>query len=688
MKIRPNLILTSILTATLLLNSRLAHATVSLNVSPAGITNDYTGNVTLTITGLAINQKVLVERYYDLNGNGLIDAGQDFVIQSFKVTDGQLPLIGGVRDRNVPGDDDGAANGQIQIKLDYPGINTVPGGATGNFVFRVADTNGATLATQVFSVAQKVWPQGVRGRITSVASGLPLTNTVAAMINPNNDKNSPVLAVTDTNGNYTFYATAGSYVVLVVGSGFVSDQNAGSVTVPTNTFATNNLALAGGAYTISGSVKDASDSKPLVAVFVNGQSTNSLFSGVFTDTNGNFSFPVASSQWKVKIDQGGIAQKGYLSPQNNLNVTVTNSNVANVNIALAKTTALIYGTLKTSLSNAIIGVEMDGSDSGNLYQATGLTGTNGAYSLGVVAGSWYPGPSGNQLAALGYSGGSSTNVNLTDGQAIEVDFVLQGVTAHLRGQVKDDHGNPITNITIVVQPYPVQGNGANSMYPTTDNNGNFDAGVHGGAWNIALECVSAENRGYVNISGFNYTVTDGVDQNGLVLNFPQSTAVINGRVTDTSGHPIVGLTLNANQQINSTNFYFPGCVSTDNNGYYQIKVLSGTWMVNVANGDLNAMGYGSVNSSNVTISGGTATANFVAPFNIAAPQFTTGGYSPSTGASFTITGTVGHTNTVQYSSNLTTWLTLTNTVLSNSTWQVTDPTLNQPKRFYRAVVSP
>src|SRR5436190_12153702 len=98
-----------------------ANAVVSLTISPANITNDYSGKVTLTITGLTNNQPVQVRRYYDLNGNGVIDAGQDILVQGFKVTDGELLQIGGVRNLNVPGDDDGATNGQIHIVLDYPG---------------------------------------------------------------------------------------------------------------------------------------------------------------------------------------------------------------------------------------------------------------------------------------------------------------------------------------------------------------------------------------------------------------------------------------------------------------------------------------------------------------------------------------------------------------------------------------
>jgi hypothetical protein len=174
----------------------------------------------------------------------------------------------------------------------------------------------------------------------------------------------------------------------------------------------------------------------------------------------------------------------------------------------------------------------------------------------------------------------------------------------------------------------------------------------------------------VNVSGFNFNVTDGVDQNGIQLTFPQATAVISGKLTDSLGHPIQGVTMNANQQINPTNSYFPGCVSTDANGNYQIGVLGGTWSVSVNDSELNTLGYSDVSSTNVTIVAGAATANFVALPSLAAPQFTGGSYSPVTGISLTLNGDIGHTNTIQFSSNL-------------------DPaSTNQNHRFYRAVVAP
>src|SRR3989442_1003669 len=104
----------SILMASLLFTPTLSHATaIGLTVSPTVITTDYIGKLTLSITNLTAGKTVTVEWYADLNTNGIIDAG-DLLAKSFHLTDGQVPLVAGVRNLNVPGDEDGLTNGQIQ----------------------------------------------------------------------------------------------------------------------------------------------------------------------------------------------------------------------------------------------------------------------------------------------------------------------------------------------------------------------------------------------------------------------------------------------------------------------------------------------------------------------------------------------------------------------------------------------
>src|SRR6185436_568258 len=97
-------------------------AAVGVTISPSVITNDYLGKISITVTGLTSGKTIRIEKYGDLNTNGVINAPENkFLWRSFTVTDGQLPLLAGCTNLNVVGDMDGATNGQIRAELFYPG---------------------------------------------------------------------------------------------------------------------------------------------------------------------------------------------------------------------------------------------------------------------------------------------------------------------------------------------------------------------------------------------------------------------------------------------------------------------------------------------------------------------------------------------------------------------------------------
>ena len=125
------------------------------------------------------------------NGNGLVDLATDNVFRSFTITDGQLPIIGGVRNLNVPGDDDGATNGTIQVNLDLPGIDNVFDTAAGKFIYRVSDPASAFApVTKPFTVAQKPSSQGIRGRITAASGGAALSGQSVTVRRPSAARSS------------------------------------------------------------------------------------------------------------------------------------------------------------------------------------------------------------------------------------------------------------------------------------------------------------------------------------------------------------------------------------------------------------------------------------------------------------------------------------------------------------------
>src|SRR5256885_269390 len=87
----------------ILLCPSIARAAVGISVTPSTITNGFVGSISLVITGLTAGKTVLVEKYTDFNTNGVIDASQDLLLQSFTVKDGQLPITNSVRNLNIVG---------------------------------------------------------------------------------------------------------------------------------------------------------------------------------------------------------------------------------------------------------------------------------------------------------------------------------------------------------------------------------------------------------------------------------------------------------------------------------------------------------------------------------------------------------------------------------------------------------
>lgn len=581
-------------------------ATVGLTVSPSSITNDYVGKVSLTITGLSAGQTVRVERLTDANGNGVVDAATDGVTRGFTVTDGQLPIIGGVRNLNVPGDDDGLTNGQIRVDLDSPGIDLTDGTASGTFIYRVSDpANGFTAVTKPFTVAQKAYPQGIRGKVTAAAGGAALTGTFVILLNSNG--NSIGGCLTDTSGNYAINTLPGSYMVIALPQGYVASGANASVTVVANQFVTNNQAMAAGTFTLAGRITDATSGAGIPGIAMFAQSTNNLFAySLASDTNGYYSYAVSPSQWRLEAPGSGLAQLGYVQP-NKPTVNIINASVTNVNFVSAKATALIYGTVKDGQNNLVNGVDMRADDqSFNLYESDGRSlPTNGVYCLGVPAGAWNVQVQTDTLPS-GFTGGSSSNLTLSAGQAAQVNVVLTGATAHLRGKVVNSSGTAQSGLSIQVQP----DQGGDGPVVATAGDGSFDFGVSGGNWAIQLNNGNGNPTTLIG-PRLTFTVTDGVDINNIVYIVSTVTAQISGVVTNSAGAPVANVNVYAyTDNSNGTNYNQND--TTDSGGHYSMGVINGTWTVGVDCNGLSAAGYGCVNNHSVIINGANGAANFTA----------------------------------------------------------------------------
>lgn len=657
-------------------------AQTTLTVSPAVITNDYQGPITLTISNVSPGQKVQIQRYADLNGNGVVDA-QDWMVQSFPVRDGAVAMIGGVRNINVPGDEDGVTNGQIRAVLNYPGPNMVLDHIAGQYLFRVVDPQGVFApATASFTVLAKSYPQGFSGTLYSAGNGQPLANAVVVLV-PQQGNNG-LGAFTDEAGNFSLSFVPGNYALLGLQNGFVADAS-GGVSLASNVFSVVNLTNAVASQWLSGSVSDSGSSKGLPGIFVQAQSTNNQMTIGFTDTNGAFNLPVTTGQWKVKVEtDSGLALGGYVAFQNSsLTAYTFSGNASNLNFQFPKGTAMVYGQVRDNLSNVVSGLEIDGQDGSYTYDSRGRSTTNGNYAVAVFAGNWSVGPSSDELMQSGLLG-QSTNVTLTNGQALLANLQVQRPTAHLRGVVVDGNGNPVGNQSLVCFINSTNGAPVINLNSQTLGDGTFDIGVFGGQWNLGLECSSAAQRGLV-VPYIIVNVTDGVDHNGLTLRAPFATVYITGTIRDNHGNPVNAQTYAA-LSINGTNYTACG---GNGGSTFVMPVFNGMWNVGIS-GDLTSLGYDNPPTQVVNVTGVTNAVTIVVyplgqtPPRLFAPFYGNGQFT------FTLVGDVGQSYRVDVSTNLSNpsaWLPLHTNVAYGGTFTFTDSNASPlPPRYYRAVL--
>ena len=504
-----------------------AFAAVTFTITPSTVSNTYAGTVSLAITGLTNTEKVVVQKFLDLNTNGVID-GTDWLVQQFNLQDGTNFVIGGVTNFNVPGDLN-ATTGAITATLNFQNGDFVQN-IVGKYLYKLSSPAGHfTPLTNQFAVTNFPFAPKFTGNVVSNSTSTTVSNAVVLMFpppQPGNDgpSGSPLAGVVANNaGAYTVQVPPGTYQLLSFRSSFVANMNTAPVlTLTASQTITTNLTLTNATASISGTNVDAGNSSiRLPGVMVPAQTTNGLITIGFTDTNGIFNVRVTAGKWKIKVDDKTLIVHGYLGLQNGTNVS---SGTTGLTQTVPKDTALIYGSVKDILGNPMPGIDVyaDDSPGSNLYETDGYTDANGNYVLGVLGlganDSWGMQANNNsQLTNYDFSQ-ETINGNIDAGQAVLQNFTAILATNHLTGNVKDSTG---TNIVGVGVNANATINGTNyQAYMATDANGNYWLNVANGNWNVGVNCNGGDdsldniigsgtyacpNSQNVNISGNNAT---------------------------------------------------------------------------------------------------------------------------------------------------------------------------------------
>jgi len=555
---------------------------VSLSLSPSSITNHYSGPLTLTINGLdSAGESVVIKEYLDTNGSGTLDAS-DLLIRQYTVTDGQVTSIGGQRNLNVPGDDDGAADNTISTHFNYNGSQDIVHLMTGTHIFQVSPSgSGFTPVTHTLTVTQQDYSgSGISGQV--VDSSVPQAYALVMVQTPGQDGNSVALTQTDAGGNFSIKVAPGSYQILAAKPGFVFNAGAApTVTVPTGSFLTGQTeTLTPSSRTISGKVMNGTTLAGIPALAIESGSQTGWVSITLADTAGNFVADATTEAWQFSYDEGSAATFGVLTAKASEPSGV--SNVTGLTIGLPQATALIYGSLQTPANAAVPFVEIDGQTNGSpQYKSQTVTDANGNYTLNALSGAWRVNFQGTAYIVQE----QNTAVN-TAGTAVLQNLVANPVTAHIRGQVVDNHGNPVGNVQVNANSFDPANPNGNSFGPlvTADANGNFDLGVFGGGGTATRPWTLGLNFGdtplpYVPTTP-TYHVQDGVDLNGISYLVYDVTTHLFGQVLDENNNPLSNISiwgsLTPNGGVNAG-------ANVDSGGNFDLPLFSGNWNLGLSN---------------------------------------------------------------------------------------------------------
>lgn len=602
----------SVLAASFLLVGTGARGAVVISVSPSVISNDYRGVITLNITGLTNGQSVRVEKFADFNQNGVFDPGiGEALFQSFVLTDGVgSPVFAGVTNVNVPGDTDGAANGDIAARL-YAANGAEGNRSAGRWVYRVMNAAAPDeLARATLTVNQAAFSQRVTGTV-SAAGGVVLSNAFVLVLGGANGSLVSI-GLSDASGVYSIQLPPGNYSINAAKSGYVTrfEQSASAV-LGAGAVVTANVQLDAAVKTVSGRVRDTVTSQGIAGVQVTtGNDSPNGFGLGFTDANGDYTIGVPAAANSVEVSRFSLATVGYVAPSMDTMFDTTIANATAVNIGVTPANALLWGVLTNRLGQPVGGVSIEAEDPpATNFRAVGVSdATDGRYFVGVTSGSLNFRLDSDDLQARGLlpSPSNLTAGNVATNGALRADLLAVAPSAHLRGRVVDAGGNGLEGMTVWASPQA----GGGSFNAVTDGTGAFNIGVGTGTYFVGISTESLQSPERIG-SMETRVVVDGVDQDNLLLVAVAVTRHIIGQVTG-GGRRLGGVNVYAFARVDGTNFN--ANAMTDGTGHYSLGVFASPswWIAGVSSEDLTSRGFLALGSQSVSISSSDVTVNFSA----------------------------------------------------------------------------
>lgn len=458
---------------------------VTFSLNPSVISNTYSGHFTLQVAGLPNGSPVVIENFFDINANSVIDQG-DMLLDSYRITEGQRAMIGGATNVSVPGDITGV-DGSITTHIPY--LPSRPQHMTGKHLVRVSSPSSAfTPMTNSLQITNWSYAQSISGSVTCSGTNVPFAVVIILTAAPDGKGELATTTAADNAGGYTVRLAAGDYQMLAFRPGYVFSAATGpQVSVSSGNNLTQNLTLLPAPQVFSGRVVDAGDTNlPISGLFMILQSASGFITVCSSDTEGYFRAPVLPDGWQVSIDTSSLAPLGYVSSTTQPSFDTTSSPVTNALITLTKATAMVYGTILNATNGPVTRVSLYGNNVFNTLESTGWSDGAGNYSIAVTPGTWWTGLDSFSLPPNSIIGGNDSDT-LVAGQAVRRNLAVVQATTQITGTVRNIKGQPVPGAYLWANSYQ---NGVNfTSNGQTDLSGHYSISASGGTWNVGFQCA-------------------------------------------------------------------------------------------------------------------------------------------------------------------------------------------------------
>ncbi|MCS7090804.1 MAG: hypothetical protein RMN51_09230 [Verrucomicrobiota bacterium] len=467
-------------------------AAVQFTVNPASAPGNYAGVVEVTAQGLQPGETVLLRRWLDVQGNGVLETNQDLLVVELRITDNIVPVLAGVTNWSRPFDQDPGA-GIVRVLLNY--YTRYLDHAVGTHLWELSSPNGRfapLFRTQVFTIAPM--SQGVSGVVRS--GGSAVSGAMVVALDVLHDVSLAGSALCDAFGRYELRLPPGLYILLAAKPGWVTDIEAAPLLqLAEGQMASTDLELLTSTRWLSGRLVNATNpALGLPAIFLQVDSDSGLFAPAWTDNNGNFTVAVRSGRWRIEPAHEDLALHGFLFAESQEEYLTSTGHVSGIQIKAQPANAAFFGRVLDTLGQPVPGfrLRVNGFTDGIRFDGHDpVTDDQGRYVGMAVGGTstWWnvvPDFQLNPLLANQVVSGLRFEQSFGPGQAVAADFQLARATNRLAGQVRDVQGQPVPGITVIHRT--VLSGQAFYGSTVTDPNGRYFTSLAGQQSEVHLHC--------------------------------------------------------------------------------------------------------------------------------------------------------------------------------------------------------